>query len=179
LELTKRDLERLQELGPVITLAEKSLEQAIQRILSIMTRRRMLKPMPQSLRGVPLKVGFTSIMRLAQRSAESVSMKDVFQTAGALSSAAKAAGVPDPIRIINLDEALRHYGDLNEFPPSLFFSNGEVAQHDQIRHQAVAAAAAPQAAMAGVQAAKTLSETQMPGGNSALGALMGQGGGGQ
>ena len=178
LELSKRDLERLQELGPVINLVEKALSMAIQRILNIMTRRRMLKPIPASLHGVPLKIGFTSIMRLAQRSAESVSMKDVFQTAGALSSAAKAAGVPDPIRTLNLDKALKHYGDLNEFPPSLFFTDGEVAQHDQIRHQAVASAAAPQAAMAGVTAAKTLSETQLPGGNTALGAMLGQGGGG-
>jgi hypothetical protein len=177
LELSKRDLERLQELGPVITLNEKAQEKNLLRVLDIMRRRRMLKPPPPSLHGVPLKIGFTSILRLAQRSAESVAMKDVFQTAGALSSAAKAAGVPDPIRCINLDEALRHYGDLNEFPPSLFFSQQEVQEHDQIRHQAVAAAAAPQAAMAGVTAAKTLSETQLPGGNSALGALMGQGGG--
>ena len=176
LELSKRDLERLQELGPVITLAEQALEIMIQRVIDIMTRRKMLKPPPPSLNGVPLKIGFTSIMRLAQRSAESVSMKDVFQTAGALSSAAKAAGVPDPIRIINLDKALRHYGDLNEFPPSLFFTDGEVAVHDQIRHQAVASAAAPQAAMAGVTAAKTLADTSM-GGNTALSALTGGGGG--
>ena len=174
LELSKRDLERLQELGPVITLAEQALEIIIQRVMNIMTRRKMLLPPPASLQGVPLKIGFTSIMRLAQRSAESVAMKDVFQTAGALSSAAKAAGVPDPIRIINLDDALRHYADLNEFPPSLMFSNGEVVQHDQIRHQELMKAQAPQQAMAGVQAAKTLSETQLPGGASALGAMMGQ-----
>lgn len=174
LELSKRDLERLQELGPVITLAEQALEIIIQRVFDIMTRRKMLKPPPASLNGVPLKIGFTSIMRLAQRSAESVAMKDVFQTAGALSSAAKAAGVPDPIRIIDLDAALRHYGDLNEFPPALFFTDGEVAAHDKIRHDEMQKAQMPQQAMAGVQAAKTLSETQLPGGNSALGAMLGQ-----
>ena len=178
LELSKRDLERLQELGPVISMNEKALSNCIQRVMNIMARRKMLKPVPPSLHGVPLKISFTSIMRLAQRSSESVAMKDVFQTAGALSSAAKAAGVPDPIRVINLDKALRHYGDLNEFPPSLFFTDGEVAQHDQIRQAEMAKAQAPQAAMAGVQAAKTLSETQLPGGNSALGAMMGGGAGG-
>ena len=176
LELSKRDLERLQELGPVINLNENALDDAIMRVLDIMTRRRMLKPPPPSLRGVPLKISYTSIMRLAQRSAESVAMKDVFQTAGALSSAAKAAGVPDPIRTINLDEALRHYADLNDFPSNLFYSNGEVAHHDQIRMEEMQKAQAPQQAMAGVQAAKTLSETQLPGGNSALGALVGGGG---
>lgn len=176
LELSKRDLERLQELGPVINLNEGALAEAIMRILDIMTRRRMLKPVPASLQGVPLKIAFTSIMRLAQRSAESVAMKDVFQTAGALSSAAKAAGVPDPIRCINLDKALRHYADLNDFPQSLFFSDGEVVHHDQIREMEMAKSQAVPQAMAGVQAAKTLSETQLPGGNTALGAMVGGGG---
>ena len=175
LELSKRDLERLQELGPVITLNEKALGGILQRVLQIMTRRRMLRPPPPSLHGVPLKITYTSILRLAQRSAESVAMKDVFQTAGALSSAAKAAGVPDPIRIINLDAALRHYGDLNEFPPTLFFTDGEVVQHDQIRHDEMMKAKAPADAMAGVTAAKTLSETALPGGNTALGAMLGGG----
>jgi hypothetical protein len=179
LELSKRDLERLQELGPVITANEKALSILIQRVISIMTRRKMLLPPPASLHGVPLKITYTSILRLAQRSAEGVSIKDVLQTAGLMSSAAKAAGIPDPLRTLNLDKALRHYGDLNEFPPSLFFTDGEIAQHDQIRHEEMQKAQAPGQAAAGVQAAKTLSETALPGGNTALGALMGGGGMGQ
>lgn len=178
LELTKRDLERLQELGPVIELAEKAFNGIILRVLNIMQRRGMLKPIPQSLRGQPLKINYVSILRLAQRAAESIAMKDTFQTAGELSSAAKAAGVPDPIRRINLDRALQKYGELNNFPEDCWYSDQEVAQHDQIRAQEMAKAQAPQQAMAGVTAAKTLSDTQLPGGQSALGALMGQQGGG-
>ena len=177
LELSKRDLERLQELGPVIHQNEQAIEEILQRIYSIMVRRHMIKPPPPSLAGVPLKISFTSIMRLAQRSAESVSMKDTFQVGGLLSSAAKAAGIPDPLRTVNLDKAYRHYADLNEFPASLFFSDGEVAQHDQIRQQEMQKAQAPNAAMAGVTAAKTLADTPM-GGNTALSALAGGGGGG-
>lgn len=175
LELTKRDLERLQELGPVIELVEKELDIGIRRILNIMTRRKMLLPVPPTLNGVPLKVSYTSILRLAQRSAESVSMKDVLQTAGALSSAAKAAGVPDPIRTIDLDKALRHYAELNEFPSALFFTDGEVAQHDQIRHEEMMKAQAPQQLQPMVDAAKTLSDTNV-GGNSALSAMLGTSG---
>ena len=174
LELSKRDLERLQELGPVITLAEKALEIAIQRVMNIMSRRKMLKPPPESMKGVPIKIGFTSIMRLAQRSAESVAVKDVLQIGGVLSSAAKAAGLPDPLRTINLDQALRHYGDLNDFPPSLFFSDGEVAQHDQIRHEEAQKAQIPGQAMAAVSAAKTMADTPV-GGNTALSAVTGSG----
>jgi hypothetical protein len=188
LELTKRDLERLQELGPVINLAEKELDICIQRVLSILQRRTtrdatgkvvpMLKPKPQSLANVPLKITYVSILKLAQRSAESVAMKDTFATAGSLSSAAKAAGVPDPIRVINLDKAMRHYADINNFPTDSMFTDDEVKQHDAIRQQEMAKAKtdaqAPGAAMAAVSAAKTLSDTQLPGGNSALGALTGQ-----
>jgi len=147
-------------------------------VMDILRRRRLLLPMPPSLQNVPLKIEYKSIMKLAQLSAESVSLKDFFATAGGLSSAAKAAGVPDPIRTIKLDKALSKYGMINNVPSDIFFTDQEVAEHDQARQQAMAAAQAPQQAMAGVQAAKTLSETQMGGGN-ALGAILGgQGGGG-
>ena len=178
LELTKRDLERLQELGPVIDLAEGELNILMHRVLRIMERRRMLLPKPKSLNGIPLKITYTSIMRLAQRSAESIAMKDTFATAGSLSSAAKAAGVPDPIRVINLDKAMRHYGDLNNFPADCVFTDDEVKAHDAIRAKAQQEAAAPGQAMAAVSAAKTLSETQVPGASSALGAILGQPGSG-
>lgn len=172
LELTKRDLERLQELGPVINLVEEELDMILRRILAIMERRRMLKPMPQSLKTVPLKITYTSILRLAQAASESIAMKDAFATGGALSSAAKAAWVPDPLRVIDLDKAYRKYLELNGFPPDCTFTPDEVKQHDQIREQAMAQAQAPGAAMAAVSAAKTLSDTRVPGG-SALEAVLG------
>lgn len=171
LELTKRDLERLQELGPVVTLAEKELDTILMRVYDIMRRRNMLKPQPASLKGIPLKISYTSIMRLAQQAAEAVSMKDVLQTAGGLSSAAKAAGVPDPIRVINLDKSMRKYAEISNYPSDCLFTDDEVQAHDQAREQAKQQAAVPGQAMAAVQAAKTLSDTQVPGG-SALDSLL-------
>lgn len=181
LELTKRDLERLQELGPFIELFETEFaDPAIIRVYKIAQRRRLIAPMPPALAKLPIQLTYISILRLAQLAAESVSMKDTFQTGGALSAAAKSAGVPDPLRTINLDKAYRRYGDRNNFPADLWYSDKEVAQHDAIRQQemqkAQVASQAPQNMQAAVEAAKTLSETQLPGGNSALGALTGQGG---
>jgi hypothetical protein len=173
LELTKRDLERLQKLGPVIELVENALSDAVKRTLSILQRRRMLKPLPQSLKNVPLKIEFVSIMRLAQRAAESMAMKDTFATAGELSAAAKAAGVPDPIRTINLDKALAKYADHNNFPADCLYTQNEVLEHDKARAKAMAQAQAPNQAMAAVTAAKTLAETPL-GGNTALSGLIGQ-----
>ncbi len=173
LELTKRDLERLQELGPVIDLAEGELSIAIRRVLDIMVRRNMLKPKPKSLDNVPLKINYTSILRLAQRAAESVAMKDTLQTAGQLSLAAKNAGVPDPLRILDLDKSMRHYADLNGYPADCLYTEDEVKQHDQIRAEENQKAAVPAEGLAAVDAAKTLSDTQLPGGNTALGAMLG------
>jgi hypothetical protein len=173
LELTKRDLERLQILGPFVELFETEFASpAIRRVLDIMERRRMLRPMPESLKNVPLKINYVSIMRLAQRSSESIAMKDTFVTMGQLSAAAKAAGVPDPIRVFDLDKSARKYADLNNFPSDCVFTDEEVKQHDQAREQAKQQAQAPGAAMAAVNAAKTLSETKVPGG-SALESMLG------
>lgn len=170
LELTKRDLERLQVLGPVIDLFENEVASpCLQRVVSIMQRRGMLKEMPPSLRGLPLKIQYQSLMRLAQRSAESVAMKDGFVTLGQLSLAAKNAGVPDPLRVINLDRSAKHYLNLNNFPVSCVYSDQEVAEHDQIRAQEVQRAKqdAAQSSLAkpAVDAARVLSQTEVGGGS--------------
>jgi hypothetical protein len=122
---------------------------------------------------VPIKITFESMMRLAQRSSASVAMKDVFATLGGLSSAAKAAQVPDPIRRFDLDKSAQRYAELNNYPPDCIFTDDEVAKHDAARQKAVQGAQAPQLAMAGVQAAHTLSQTALPGGDSALSAMLG------
>lgn len=175
LELTKRDLERLQVLGPFVSLfKEEFAEPAIMNVVDILEQRRQLRPRPQSLQGVPIKIEFVSIMRLAQRSAESVAMKDIFVTAGQLSAAAKAAGVPDPIRGMNLDDALMRYAELNGFPLSLFFSKEELQAHDQARQQAKAQQEVLPTTMAGVSAAKTLADTPVGGGSLLNSLLTGQ-----
>lgn len=176
LELTKRDLERLQKLGPVITLVEEELRITLHRILDIMQRRKMLKPKPKSLQDVPIKIDFMSLMRIAQRSATAVSMKDFMATMGGMSSAAKAAGIPDPLRRVNLDKTAEKFADVTNFPSDCLYTDDEVKQHDAIRQQEMAKAQAPQQMGAAVQAAKTLSETNT-GGQTALSQLLGTPGG--
>jgi hypothetical protein len=173
LELTKRDLERLQKLGPVIELVEAELRIALERVLDIMQRRKLLKPKPASLQKIPLKISFLSIMRIAQKSSTAVSIKDFMATMGGVSSAAKAAGVPDPLRKVNLDKMTDHFAEVMNVPQDILYTDQEVKQHDQIRSEEMQKAQAPQQAMAAVTAAKTLSETNV-GGNNALAALTGQ-----
>lgn len=179
LELTKRDLERLQVLGPFIERFEQEYASpSLERVLRIMERRGLLKPMPPSLRTVPLKFSYQSIMRLAQRSAESIAMKDGFVTMGQLSAAAKAAGQPDPMRRVNLDKSLTHYLELNNFPQSCVYTDQEVQQQDQVRaqvqQQAKQEEAVSQLSKPAVDAAKVLSQTPV-GGGSYLASMLGGG----
>ena len=175
LELNQRNLERLQVLGPFITLFEQEFaDVTIRRVLSILERRRLLKPMPSSLRGIPLKIEYLSIMRLAQQSAEGLGIKDALTVGGQLSSAAKAAGLPDPLRIVDLDTIYRRYWELTNAPAEGLYTDDVVKKHDAARQQAHAQANAMQATPQAVAAAKQLSETQL-GGNTALSALVGGG----
>jgi len=174
LELTQRNMERLQELGPFIHMFETEFATPLlQRIIDIMMRKGMLLPLPPSLRGRPLKITFTSIMRQAQRSMESVAMKDVLNVGGLMSAAARNAGLPDPLRNLNLDKAYRRYGTLNDFDQDLWFTVDEVEQHDQAREQAKAQAQALPDAMAAAQGAKTLAETPLENGTM-LSSLLGR-----
>ena len=176
LELTKRDLERLQVLGPFVHHFETECAgPAIRRVFDIGKRGNLFKPLPKSLQSIPITIKYTSIMRLAQRAAESVSMKDGFVTLGQLSSAAKAAGVPDPIRVMDLDKAFRKYAELTNFPADVMFTEAEVKKNDAIVAKAHQAAQAPGQAMAAVSAAKTLAEIPT-GGGTLGGSLMGGGG---
>lgn len=176
LELTKRDLERLQKLGPVIDLVEGELQIAVERILDIMERRRMLKPKPKSLDKIPLKIEFTTIMRIAQRSSTAVSIKDFLAVGTQMSAAAKNAGLPDPLRKVNLDKAMDKYADVSNVPTDLLFTDEQVQEQDKARAEATAGAQAPGQAAAAVDAAKSLSETSMQGG-TALSAMLGNPGG--
>jgi hypothetical protein len=170
LELTKRDLERLQVLGPFIHHFETEFANpAITRVMAIAERRGLLRPRPDSIRNSAIKITYKSIMRLAQIAAESVAMKDTFVTAGELSAAAKAAGVPDPIRTMDLDKSFQKYAELNNFPQDCLYTAEQVKKHDQVRQQAQQqadmAAQAPGAAMAAVDAASTLASTKVEGGS--------------
>lgn len=173
LELTKRDLERLQIFGPFVKLFENEFAgPALGRVLAIAQRRRMLKPMPPSLQGIPLKVEYVSILKVAQQSVEAVAMKDYMATMGALSSAAKAGGIPDPIRVVDWDKFARRLAELGLVSPDLMFTESEVAEHDEARQEVQSGFAAAPVGMAAVNAAKTLSQTPL-GGNSALDAIIG------
>jgi hypothetical protein len=173
LEITKRDLERLQVLGPFVTRFETEFASpAIQRALAIMDRRKLLPPKPKSMQDVPLKIEYVSMMKLAQRSAEIGNIRETLATAGSLSEAALAASMPSPLRVLNLDESIRIVADLSAYPSKGLRSEQEVAQMDQQAAQQKQAQAAGAATLPAVQAAQSLSQTNIQGPN-ALSAILG------
>lgn len=179
LELTKRDLERLQQLGPFIELFETEFAgPAIMRTMEIMRRRGMLKPMPPSLQKMPLKVEYQSIMRMAQESAEAVALKDFLTSMGGASAAAKAASLPDPLRRVDLDAWTKALAKATHMKQDVLYTDDEVEQHDQARAEAMEQsqkeAQIVPATKEAVNAAKTLSQTKLPNG-TALDAILGPG----
>lgn len=175
-EIAERRGEKMQRLGPVIGLWKtEGAQPLLERLMDIMSRKKMLKALPPSLQGIPLKFNFIDMVTLAQLGTETAAMEQTFKVGGELATAAQAAGLPNPLRVLNLDESFRVYADKMRYPTKGVFTPAEVAKHDQARAQAKQAAQAPAAAMAAVTAAKSLSETPL-GGRTALSAMTGGGG---
>lgn len=175
-EIAERRGEKMQRLGPVIGLwKSEGAQLQLERLMDIMDRGRMLKPKPQSLRGIPLKFDFLDMVTLAQLGTETAAMEQTFLVGGKLAEAAQAAQLPNPLRVLNLDESFRIYAERMSYPVKGLFTAQEVRQLDRARQQAKQAAQAPAAAMAAVTAAKSLSETPVGGGQTALSRLAGGG----
>ncbi|HXT79053.1 MAG TPA: hypothetical protein VN702_05775, partial [Acetobacteraceae bacterium] len=125
-----------------------------------------------SLKDVPIKIEYVSMMKMAQRAAEIGNIRETLATAGSLSEAALAAGLPSPLRVLDLDESIRIVADLSSYPSRGLHSVQEVAQADAAAAQAKQEQAAGAATLPAVQAAQSLSQTNIQGPN-ALSAILG------
>jgi hypothetical protein len=184
IEIAERKGEKLQRLGPVVGLLKDEIaDPVLQRTANIIVRRRMLRPRPPSLQGVPLQLKYMDMVTLAQLGAETANMESTLATIGNLGALAQAASLPPPLRIFNLDESARIFAERKSFPARGVFTPEEVAAHDKAKAQQAENAQAVQAAQAGVQAAGTLGKVDTQGNMAALlGSRMGllpQGGPGQ
>jgi Bacteriophage head to tail connecting protein len=183
LELSMRQAEKIQQIGPTIELFEQEASVMIQRVMGIMARRPsrnpgnvgMFKRPPASLRGAPLGITYTSQMKLMQKAAQTASMERLAGMAGSISEAAIATQgqVPNPIRIVKWDDFLREYGKLTENRAKLFYTPQEVAEMDKQRAQQAQEQQMAAMALPAAQAGETLSKTPVGAGQSALGAVLG------
>lgn len=173
-EIDKRYAEKMEQLGPVIErFNSEALEPLIRRIFGIMMRKGMfndLRP-PRSLQGQTLKIEFISNLAMAQRAAASGGMERLVATVGNL-----AGADPNVLDNIDFDEFTREYADLLNVNPKILRSSDDVAALRQAKAKQAQQAQQVQMSMAAVQGAKTLSDTPVGGGGSALDMMLGRAG---
>lgn len=172
-EVAQRQQEKLQVLGPVIErFQNEGAGPLIRRVLSIMNRKQLIPPMPQSLRGVPMKIEYVSLLALAQKAVATAGMERI---AGV---AEKIAPVkPDIIDTINWDEWMLEYGDQLAVSKKVFNDDRQKAAIRQGRAQQQQAAqmqnAAQETLPAIASAAKDASGVDVGGGLNAAQLMLG------
>jgi hypothetical protein len=173
MEIAERKGERIQALGPVIELFENEVAgPAITRIFNIMTNHNMIAPMPQSMKGMAVKIEYVSQLKMAQRAAETTAMERAVTFASEIAKAGVNAVLPG-VRKLKLDALAAEYFDALYLPASLTRSDAEIAQMEKAQQAQVQNEQTWQRGLAGVQALQSLSKTDVGGGQNAVSAALG------
>ncbi len=168
--------ERLQVLGPVIeNIIGESLKPKLKRIYSIMERKNMFPPMPDSMKGIPLDIEFISMLALAQKASATGGIERLVALVGNL-----VAVYPEVKDNINVDKLVSVMSRMLDNPQEILRGEKERAalraQQAKMAQQAQQQEAMSKGAETmntGAQAAQTLASTQIGGGQSALDQLLG------
>lgn len=171
-EIDARRAEAMLMLGPVLErLNHEVFAPAHERVFGIASRAGILPKAPAEIQGANINVEFTSMIELAQMANKANSIQELMTLASQY-----AAVDPQMIDNLDMDMGFDMIANLKVGEPKLI-RNAE--QLKKIRDQRAEAAQQQQQNEAAERAnklaagAKTLSETNMPGGGSALGALVG------
>lgn len=181
-EVAQKVQEKLQVLGPVIEgLLSESLKPKLKRIFSILKRRGFISPPPKSLQGMPLDIEFVSMLALAQKAAATGGLERIAALIGNM-----VPVFPEAKDKLDADAFIDEMNNLLGNPQKIIRGAEQVAQMRaaaaQKQQMAEKMAVAQHAATTGLAAAKAgqvMSNTEIGGGQTALNALMGTGGGGQ
>lgn len=179
-ETAQRVQERLQLVGPIIdNMLGESLKPKLIRIYRILTRRGMLPPPPDSMKGIPLDLTFVSLLALAQKAASTGGIERLASFIGNLVAVDENAKDN-----FNTDEAIEEMNSLLGNPQKLLRDKADIQQMRQERarqqQQMQASTIAGQDASTvktGAQAAQVLAGTQVGAGNTALNQLISGGSG--
>lgn len=175
--VAQRIQEKMQVLGPVIeNIITDGLKPKLRRIFSIMQRKKLFPPMPESMRGIPLDIQFVSMLALAQRAAATGSLERLASITGNL-----GAAFPDVKDNFNADEYIRIMSDLLGTPQSVLNSTETVSKLRAARAEQMKQMQQQQQMSQGISdmrngadAAKVLADTDVGGGQKALQSLIGQ-----
>ena len=178
-EVAQKLQEKLAVVGPVIEgLLSESLKPKLKRVFSIMRRKGMIDPPPDSMKGMPLDIEFVSMLALAQKASATGGLERLAALIGNM-----AALFPTVKDNLDSDAFLREYNDLLGNPEKILLGpeqvqvvraqNAQAAAHQQ---QMEAMTQMAQAAGAAAPAGQVLSNVDVGGGQNALGAMVGGGG---
>lgn len=174
-ETAQRVQQRLEQAGPVIdNMLGDSLKPKLKYLYRIMNRRGMFPPIPDSMKGIPLDVGFVSLLALAQKAASTGGIERLAAFIGNI-----AGANPNALDKFNIDNAIDEMGELLGTPQKILYSNDQAAatrqQRAQMQQQQHASAIANQTAdtlKTGAAGAQILSNTSIGGGKNALSELL-------
>lgn len=160
--------EKLTMLGPFSERFDnEALDPIIDRVYGIMLREGLFPPPPAEIQNAPIKVEYVSMFSEAQRAAGTVGIERIAAFTGNL-----AAADPSALDKLDIDQSIDVYARLLSVTPQVIRSDEAVAAMRAERAKQQQTAAMAQATMAGVDAAKTLSETEVGGGQNALQMMM-------
>lgn len=179
-EVAQKMQEKLAVLGPVIEGMLNILKEKLKRIYGIMKRKGMVDEPPDSLKGQALNIEFVSILALAQKAAATGGIERLMALIGNM-----VAVYPEIKFKVKPDHIVDEMNDMLGNPQTILASGDEYKQALQAQQKqqqevqkAQMAQHAAQTASIGADAANTLANTTVGAGGNALGALLGQGGGG-
>jgi hypothetical protein len=179
-EVARRQEEKLVVLGPVIERNEnEGLDPDLDRVFAIMNRRGLLPPAPPAIHGMPLQIEYVSMLAVAQRAASTSAMEQLVAFAGRLQAgdlAVAQSGAHTVWDNIDSDEMIDEYADMLGVSAKVVRASAVVAQLRDQRAKMQQAQQAMGAAQAAADSAKTMSETDVGGGQNALSAMLGNGG---
>ena len=157
--------ERLMRLGPVIGRAYTTLRGRVKRHMGIMARRGLIPAKPPSLRGVPTRIDFVSILTAAQKATRTAAIARTAQFAGSLSGA-----WPETKFVVDAEQSVRDFADGVGAPANTIRTQREVKAMIALEKKNQQIAQLTAQTLPGAQAAKALSETKLAPG-TALSAL--------
>lgn len=169
LEIAARNQEKLLLLGPLLERLESELlDPTVDRTFNIALRGGAIPPPPRELDGMEIKTEYISMLAQAQKAVSIGSIQTTVSMAGNL------AGVqPDILDVIDFDAAVSEVADATGAPAKIIRDEASIAKRRKARAQEKQQVENSQAAAAGVQGAKLLSETKLDQ-NSALDAVAGR-----
>jgi hypothetical protein len=135
-----------------------------------MYRARLIPPPPQEIRGRALDIECVSTLADAQKSTATTGIERLVAFVGNL-----AAAKPEVLDNVDMDETVREYADLIGVTQKLIVAQQARDKIRQQRNQQMQQQMAMQNSMAAAQGAKTLSDTDVGGGQNALQKMLGTG----